>query len=139
MSRCLTSGSASQDNRIVQRAVSTLVAALLALAVASAAWADCTGDQPDGRARMKCCAAGHHQCPMRGNPDDCCRRMSPRGPSATAATAATAKVALPVAYALVALLEWPPADDHLVETLRASFPGVRLHDPPHLHAFVLLI
>jgi hypothetical protein len=112
---------------------------MVALAVATAAWADCTGEQTNADAQMKCCANGHHQCSKTGSPDDCCKQMRPVGPSALLATSAAPLVKVPVVHGIITLLSVPSVNvvPALMTPVVPEFK--RPHDPPHIHPFALLI
>jgi len=85
-----------------------------------------------------CCAATDYTCAGLRAPDDCCKKM---GHTAGAATAATIERAAHAALLQPVILVAPP----LHAPMPASFEmisapaGPRLHDPPHLHTFALLI
>jgi hypothetical protein len=125
--------------QVMHRVLGSVLATLLALAVATTAWADCTGPQPNAHAQMKCCANRQHQCNKTGNPDDCCRQMRDAGPSALLATTAVPLVKVPVVHGVITLLAAPTTSVVATVTAPAVPEFKRPHDPPHLHPFALLI
>src|SRR5690242_7399705 len=137
-SEVLTRSAAKRDNRIVRQGVSAVVAFLLTVAVATVAWADCIGEQPNAPARMKCCATAHHRCGT-GTADDCCHRMEGGGPSSNVATTAIAKAKVPVAFIALGVLPSVDATPLFVDAGHGAQAFIRPHDPPHLHPFPLLI
>jgi uncharacterized protein YfaQ (DUF2300 family) len=85
-----------------------------------------------------CCAATDYTCAGLRAPDDCCKKMGHTAGAATAATierAAHAAQAQPVIFVASPLSAPVPAS---FDTISAP-AGPRLHDPPHLHTFALLI
>lgn len=83
---------------------------------------------------MACCARTHHACGGMQAPDDCCKtiRHSTALPSSTAASHHA--VVLPPSSAVLFTAGAVP-----VRNFAAIATSVRPHDPPHLHAFALLI
>jgi hypothetical protein len=121
-------------NRFVGRLFSTAVAIALCAAVSVAAWADCAGTRT--RASAKACCANKHHCKGSATPDDCCRKMKDgSSPSTTAIVTSQSPAAVP---ALVVVVQVRARRGTPARSLSsASF--TRPHDPPHLHAFTLLI
>lgn len=122
----------------MRRVIGSLLATLLAVAVATAAWADCAGET-NANAQMKCCKNGHHQCTKTANADDCCKQMRDAGPSALLATTAVSLVKVPVIHGVITLLSAPVISVIAAVTTSAPLDFKRPHDPPHLHPFALLI
>jgi hypothetical protein len=88
---------------------------------------------------MACCAKTHGDCAGVRSPDDCCRGMGhvSAGPVSTTAPSGptfdppfTAAVLAPAATANFEIGSFP---------VFLSIAFKRPHDPPHLHAFTLLI
>jgi hypothetical protein len=123
----------------MRRVIGTALATLLAMAVATAAWADCTGEQTNAHAQMKCCANGHRQCAKNANPHDCCKQLRDAGSSSALATAAVPFVKVPVVHGVVELLTAPSVIAAYALTVTPSPEFKRPHDPPYLHPFALLI
>jgi len=123
------------DNRDVRHRLRALVAVAVLLAVSSAA--NELSDVRSAAAAMACCAKTDYQCAGLRTPDECCKRMhhSPghvapsTAPVERNGSAAPAVAPLPVAYL-------PFSRESVVAT---SPDFTRPHDPPHLHAFSLLI
>jgi hypothetical protein len=86
--------------------------------------------------QMACCKAGHYTCGKTVSARDCCKRMA--GPRAQLAATQTASpghatpIVEPLTYDAFHVV---PLD----ERNRAVEAFKRPHDPPHLHAFTLLI
>jgi hypothetical protein len=84
-----------------------------------------------------CCAKMRHVCAGVKSPDDCCKRM---GHTAAPAPATTRTIDAVDALAIVSVV----GDGTIAATAR-SYDAVSTdsfkhpHDPPHLHAFTLLI
>ena len=130
---------AGNDNRSVRRVVSAVVVLVLTLAVGTAAWAVCVGEQLDAHARMKCCATMHHRC-GKGDADDCCNTMKDADPSSNVATPAVANVTIaPVVLDALALLPSTFLTSMASDAATSVEAAIRPHDPPHLHSFPLLI
>jgi hypothetical protein len=114
-----------------------LLFGVLVLALASSVAASSFADLQASSAAMACCAKTDYTCAGMSSPDDCCRRMSHTAPRATAGTLSSATLL----GAPVALIVRPFAVDvdtrSGVRRLPDSLP--RPHDPPHLHAYSLLI
>jgi hypothetical protein len=122
----------------MRRAISIVLAPLLALAVATAAWADCTAEQ-NPHAQMKCCAAMHHECGKSANPNDCCKQMRGAGASAAVSTAAVPSIKVPVVHGVIERIAAAAASVIAPSMTPSSLEFTRPHDPPHLHPFALLI
>jgi hypothetical protein len=114
-----------------------LLFGVLVLALASSLAASSFADLQASSAAMACCAKTDYTCTGMSSPDDCCRRMSHTPPRAAAGTLSSAMLL----GAPIALMIRPFAialDTRTgVRRLPESFP--RPHDPPHLHAYSLLI
>jgi hypothetical protein len=115
------------------RRLSTVVRCAAAIVLLAIAWIDGAGLEFQARA-MACCAHRKH-CGggSVSAPDKCCERMGHAAPAKTGTIVQTSHV--------VALVPTVFAPAPIVES--ASIPHcrdfVRPHDPPHLHAFALLI
>jgi hypothetical protein len=87
---------------------------------------------------MACCRAAKGACAGWKSPDDCCQTRDIAVASVAPAplTAARNAAAPPVAW-----LPFVPREHRSVTAAgpAATFPFKRPHDPPHLHAFTLLI
>jgi len=129
-------GDDPRDHNRIVRFVSAVVAFIMTLAFGAAGWAKCVGEQ-SVHAQMKCCATMHHRCGTR-NPHDCCNDMKESAPSSAVATNAVAKTKAPVALGSVHLLAAPTVDGR-ANSAQVQARRIRPHDPPHLHAFPLLI
>jgi hypothetical protein len=132
----LTGHTPQVQNRFMRRVLAVALISFLAMAVATAAWADCVGEQPNAHARMKCCATAHHTC-GKGNADDCCNKMNDAGPSSAVSTSAAQPVHVPVVFAVLHSLATTYVT--LRSAARVVATLIRPHDPPHLHTFPLLI
>jgi hypothetical protein len=118
----------------VTRLFSTSVAVALCAAVSAAQWAECAGTRT--RASAKACCANKQHCKGSAIPDDCCRKMNDgRSPFTTAIVTSQSPANVPAPVAVVQVREWLGA---AARTLTAA-AFTRPHDPPHLHAFTLLI
>jgi len=87
---------------------------------------------------MACCAQMDYRCAGVTPPDDCCKRMghdASRPAPSTAASTHDRGTKAPIAIVP------PPSITRSLESDRAfvSAAFARPHDPPHLHAFSLLI
>lgn len=123
----------------MHRAIGSVLVAFLVLAVATAAWADCTGERTNAHAQMACCASGHHQCTKTRSADDCCKQMRDTDTSALLATTAVPLVKVPVVHGVITVLSVPSANVIVTVTMPAAHDFKRPHDPPHLHRFALLV
>lgn len=86
----------------------------------------------------RCCAATDYTCAGLRAPDDCCKHMRH---IVGAATSATIERIAHMSQPFVTVAIAPPA--RALATVSSqpipSPTAKRLHDPPHLHAFALLI
>jgi hypothetical protein len=86
---------------------------------------------------MACCAKTDYTCAGMSGPDDCCQRMGHVVPAAAAGLTDSFRLAQPP----VAVIS-PVATDVTLTRLDSAdvLPAFkRPHDPPHLHAHILLI
>lgn len=86
-------------------------------------------------AQMACCKAGHHACHKQERAADCCKTMAAASPMPVATAVDHIAIPAPLAVA-VDVVDEPPS------TIGVGFVSdsfKRPHDPPHLHAFALLI
>jgi hypothetical protein len=115
------------------RRFSTVVRCAAALTLLAIAWIDGAGLEFQARA-MACCA--HRQGCRSGvsAPDKCCERM---GHAARAKTGTIVQSSYVVALAPTPLIAPAPIAGPAPSAHRLGF--TRPHDPPHLHAFALLI
>ena len=111
-------------------------AGLLLTALFAGNAAVCAAAARTADAEMACCKAGHRTCGRMTSASDCCKSRQQ--------TAPTSPVAKQVDVAVViALPASVPALFALVTESRLDVPAdgtwKRPHDPPHLHAFSMLI
>jgi len=96
----------------------------------------CAAATRTGNAEMACCKAGHLTCGRMTSASDCCKSRQLTAPIFPV----TKQVDIAVVIALPASV---PARFALVTPNRVDMPMdgmlTRLHDPPHLHTFCLLI
>lgn len=87
-------------------------------------------------AAMACCAKTDYSCAGFSAPDTCCQRMHHAAAHPTPSTAAAAPN--PAGSSAIAAFSAPILVDGVSSAVtRLEFK--RLHDPPHLHTFPLLI
>jgi hypothetical protein len=85
---------------------------------------------------MACCKAGHRTCGQMTSASACCTSRQHTAPTNVVAKQPdfALAIALPASTpAMFAVVTEPRLNSRLVATL------TRLHDPPHLHTFSLLI
>jgi hypothetical protein len=85
-----------------------------------------------------CCAATDYRCAGLRSPHDCCKHMGHTVGASTTGTIERGTHALPSATA-VAVVQPANAPASVSRRPVASRTAARLHDPPHLHTFALLI
>jgi len=86
---------------------------------------------------MACCAKTHNQCAGLSAPDDCCKRM---GHATVSSLAGTLSAAQPLVLPATGVAAWLPANLTAAQgSSNVDLAFTRLHDPPHLHSFSLLI
>jgi hypothetical protein len=108
---------------------------LLAVSVGIASFADLSSSSQ----AMACCAKTHNQCAGLKSPEDCCKGM---GHSLAGSTVATLTALKASAVNGVGAAVPPPTAVAFGSGRSTAAAGVdfkRPHDPPHLHAFSLLI
>jgi hypothetical protein len=107
------------------------------LMVVAAMATSCFADLQASATAMACCAKTDYTCARMTGPDDCCQHMGHAAPAAPAGLTDGFRLAQPA----VALLS-PFTIDATLSSLD-SYDVVpvfkRPHDPPHLHAHILLI
>lgn len=110
------------------------LALIVGLAVAAGDVAGARGSMT----AMACCAKTHGDCAGVKAPDDCCRGMGHVVAGPTSNTPPTQpRLDYPVLHAILAwtTIHSPAASAPLFVAVNFKRP----HDPPHLHAFALLI
>jgi hypothetical protein len=87
---------------------------------------------------MACCAKTDYACAGLQAPDDCCRQM---GHGVVAAALATLDGGRTPATTILAVVPTPiaTASGSIASVSATPRSFARLHDPPHLHPFPLLI
>jgi hypothetical protein len=108
---------------------------LLALLAASLMLCAGAADLLASAAVMACCQKTDFTCAGMRTPDDCCRSMRHAGRPGPA----TARSVVPLDPHPVAILPERPTREILAAGPAPVPSFARPHDPPHLHAFVLLI
>ena len=83
---------------------------------------------------MACCAKAHYDCAGLQSPDDCCKTVRSTSALPSSTVASSHPPLAPPAVAALIVVAWAPSTVALV-----ADTFVRPHDPPHLHAFSLLI
>jgi hypothetical protein len=118
-----------------RRSTATIVAAFLLLPIVSASGLVSVAQSA---LATSCCAATDYSCAGFRAPDDCCKKM---GHSAGAPVAASVERSAHLAPAESAIVVVQPSGDPALTSFGtiATPAGTRLHDPPHLHTFPLLI
>jgi hypothetical protein len=107
------------------------VMVILAVAVSGVA------DLQASATAMACCAKTNYACARTSGPDDCCQHMG----HTAAATPASAPASFRLVHPIVGVVA-PVVIDSASSTLCShdAIPAFkRPHDPPHLHAHILLI
>lgn len=106
-----------------------LTAAVVALAMTA------TADVQSSAGSMACCAKTHGRCAGVKTADDCCAQMTHAAPRVAAVVTPGLPAIGPAATSSASV------GGFLATSTRAiAAPGFkRPHDPPHLHAFALLI
>src|SRR5689334_12765888 len=115
---------------MVRQVASAVMAFVLALAVGTATWADCVGEQ-NAQAEMKCCAMMHHRC-GKANAADCCHKMKGASPSSNVATITIAKVKVAAVFVALGVLPTDAVAPRPTDGSSMDVTVIRPHDPPHL-------
>lgn len=108
---------------------------LLAVSVAAAAFADLASSSK----AMACCAKAHHQCARLESPDNCCKSMGHGVAGPTTATVTTIVRADAPSTVVASMPTTTITVKRSPAGSAAAVDSKRLHDPPHLHGFPLLI
>ena len=118
------------------RLLRPIIAALVTCATVAVAPAVCAaGPNPSAAAEMACCKAGHRTCHQQGSAADCCKKVRAAAPQGQTGTLAAQTSVSPPPCTSVHYADEPALASHWI----ISDAFKRPHDPPHLHAFTLLI
>jgi hypothetical protein len=112
----------------------SVVAGVVCVTLSAMVWAECVG-MPTHAAARACCAK-KYRCTGSTRPDNCCKTM--KGGTGRQAVATVTPQRPAPAPQFVAVDRARVAIVAAFET-RHQYVAARLHDPPHLHAFSLLI
>ena len=85
--------------------------------------------------QMACCKGGHHACHKPESAADCCKQVAAASPMPVAT--AVDHVVLPAPANIAVVFVDEPSST--IGNDVAADSSKRPHDPPHLHAFALLI
>jgi hypothetical protein len=111
-----------------------VVAGVTCVTLSAVAWAECVGIQTHAAARA--CCAKKYRCAGSQRPDDCCKRMKDATERPAVATVTPQRPAPAPQFVAV---DRPRVFIVAAAESLHQYAVARLHDPPYLHAFSLLI
>jgi hypothetical protein len=122
---------------LLLRCAIRILAATRSFVILASVAMTCFADLQASATAMACCARTDYTCASLSGPDDCCQHMGHGAPTVVAGTSANFRLVQSTA-AVVS----PGLIDATLSLVRSrdAVPAFkRPHDPPHLHAYSLLI
>jgi hypothetical protein len=126
----------AHNTSVLHRATRFLVTARSLMVMAAVAMS-CFADLQASATAMACCAKTDYACARMSGPDDCCQHMGHLVPAAPAGLTPGFRL-VQSAVAVISPVTTDAALSRL-DSDHIAFGFKRPHDPPHLHAHILLI
>jgi len=134
--RSLTRRMIKREDRPRVRKLRLSGAVLLVTAMFAGNAAVCAAATSTPSQEMACCKAGHRTCGQMTSASDCCKSRQHTAPTISLAKQTDVALAIALPASVPALFAFV-SEMRLNSPVRVTLK--RLHDPPHLHTFSLLI